>query len=409
VRTKCSDDFLWLPYVTCVYVRFTGDYGILQEQVHFLEGRLLNAEEESYYDLPNRSAVTASLYEHCTRAIEHGFRFGVNGLPLMGSGDWNDGMDKVGEHGKGESVWLGFFLCEILQQFAKLAGHQNDPVFSARCNTEFQRLAVAIEKNAWDGEWYRRAYFDNGAVLGSAGNDECRIDSITQSWAVLSGAAPPQRTTLAMQSAYDHLVRKDKLLIQLLDPPFDTGELNPGYIKGYVPGVRENGGQYTHAAIWLVMAFAAMKNRERAWELFSLINPVNHGNSADLVAVYKAEPYVIAADVYSQPPHTGRGGWTWYTGSAGWMYRLIVEQITGLNREGDRLIIDPCFPITWNNFGVRYRFKDTVYTIRYVNLPGNENKVSISVDGILQQQNWLQLTDDHTDHQVDVQISYITQ
>lgn len=409
VRTKCSDDFLWLPYVTCVYVRFTGDYGILQELVHFLEGRLLNAEEESYYDLPNRSAVTASLYDHCTRAIEHGLRFGVNGLPLMGSGDWNDGMDKVGEHGKGESVWLGFFLCEILQQFAKLAGHQNDTVFSARCNTEFQRLAAAIEKNAWDGEWYRRAYFDNGAVLGSAANDECRIDSITQSWAVLSGAAPPERTTIAMQSAYDHLVRKDKLLIQLLDPPFDTGELNPGYIKGYVPGVRENGGQYTHAAIWLVMAFATMKNRERAWELFSLINPVNHGNSADMVTMYKAEPYVIAADVYSQPPHTGRGGWTWYTGSAGWMYRLIVEHITGLNREGNRLVIDPCFPVSWNNFVVRYRFKDTVYTIRYTNLPGNENKVSISVDGILQQQNSLQLTDDHTDHQVDVRISFIYQ
>ena len=404
VRTRCSDDYLWLPLAACRYASSTGDRAVWQEPSRFLDGRPLNDEEESYYDLPVLSEETASLYEHCRRAILRGLRMGQHGLPLMGSGDWNDGMNLVGRQGKGESVWLGFFLYDVLLQFAAVADTQGDPAFAERCRREAEQLRTNIERDAWDGLWYRRAYFDDGTPLGTSAATECQIDSIAQSWAVLSGAGDPARSRTAMQSVDDHLVRRGRGLVQLLDPPFDKGNLNPGYIKGYVPGVRENGGQYTHAAIWATMAFAQLSDDRRAWDLFSLINPVNHAKSADAIATYKVEPYVVAADVYALPPHTGRGGWTWYTGSAGWMYRLIVESLLGIRLEGDTLRVVPCIPAVWAGFNVRYTYRNTTYQIAVVPAPGASGQAKMTVDGIVQQTDAIRLIDDRRQHSVEVQM-----
>ncbi|MDR3714632.1 MAG: glucoamylase family protein [Puia sp.] len=372
VRTRCSDDYLWLPFVASRYITHTGDTQVLDEIVGFLDGRPLNPEEESYYDLPGHSPQSASLYEHCVRAIRHGLRFGEHGLPLMGSGDWNDGMDKVGQHGKGESVWLGFFLYTVLKHFAGIATLQKDAAFNEECERQAAQLKENLNKNAWDGQWYRRAYFDDGTPLGASTNEECRIDSIAQSWSVLSGAGTPEYTTKGMESADKYLVRRDSGIIQLLDPPFDKSDLDPGYIKGYVPGVRENGGQYTHAAIWLTMAFAVRGDYRRAWELFNMINPIHHGNTPKAIATYKVEPYVMAADVYSIALHKGRGGWTWYTGSAGWTYQLITESLIGLHRYGDTLQFNPCIPPEWGPFVIHYRFKEALYHIRFIPHPEEE-------------------------------------
>jgi len=299
VRTHCSDDFLWLPLATCRYVRSTGDSGILDESIYFIKGRPVNPEEDSYYELPVQSEEKASLYDHCVRAIMKGLRFGKHGLPLIGSGDWNDGMNLVGLEGKGESVWLAFFMCEVLSQFSKLAKLRGDLNFSKKCESEVGNLRRNIEQHAWDGQWYLRAYFDDGTPLGSSESPECQIDSIAQSWSVLSGAGEDNHSRMAMEAVDKHLVRRNDSLVQLLDTPFDKASLNPGYIKGYVPGVRENGGQYTHAAIWAAMAFAALGDSPRAWELLEMINPVNHGNTVEGIEKYKVEPYVMAADVYA--------------------------------------------------------------------------------------------------------------
>ncbi|HEY1149901.1 MAG TPA: glucoamylase family protein [Pseudoduganella sp.] len=363
VRTHCSDDYLWLPLAAWRYVATTGDLSVMSETVHYLEGRPVKPEEDSYYDMPARSSQVGDLYEHCVRAIRNGLRFGAHGLPLIGSCDWNDGMDKVGEEGKGESVWLAWFLIEVLQRFAEVAERRNDAAFAAECREHAKTVAANIEQNAWDGEWYRRAYFDDGTPLGSKENEECQIDSISQSWGVLSGAADPQRVKGAMAQVDQRLVRRDFGLIQLLDPPFDKSPLNPGYIRGYVPGVRENGGQYTHAAIWTVMAFAKMGDVEKAWELMRMINPVQHGDGPE---VYKVEPYVVTADVYAVPPHIGRGGWSWYTGSSGWMYRLMIESLLGLTREPDRLLLAPRIPADWEGFTLSYRHGEATYRIRVV-------------------------------------------
>jgi cellobiose phosphorylase len=402
VRTLCSDDYVWLPYVTARYVAITGDKAILDEVVPFIEGRQLNALEESYYDMPFSSEKRASLYNHCKQSIQHAFRFGKHGLPLIGSGDWNDGMNMVGIHGKGESVWLAFFLYDVLMRFIPVANQSGDGEFAEVCKQSAGTLRKNIEKNAWDGNWYRRAYFDDGTPLGSSSNSECKIDSISQSWSILSEAGQPERTIKAMKSVETFLINKNNGLLQLLEPPFNSSEMDPGYIKGYVPGVRENGGQYTHAAIWMVMAFAKMGDRARAAELLSMINPINHGSSHEAMSVYKVEPYVMAADVYGVQPHTGRGGWTWYTGSAGWMYQLVVESFIGLKRQGNMLWFEPSFPESWNSLKVKYEYSGTTYEIEIIQNPSFTNGQAILVDGSEQDGTIVVLNEDGGTHSVTV-------
>ena len=405
VRTHCSDDYLWLPLATSRYVLSTGDTGVLDEPIHFIKGRPVNTEEDSYYDLPGRSTQAASLYDHCVRAITRGIdRTGEHGLPLIGSGDWNDGMNMVGKNGKGESVWLAFFIFDVLMRFSEIARLHDDQPFAEQCLQEAGELSRHIEQHGWDGEWYLRAFFDDGSPLGSASNAECRIDSIAQSWSVLSGSGDGARSRMAMDAVEKHLVRRDHALVQLLDPPFDKSNLDPGYIKGYVPGVRENGGQYTHGAIWAAMAFAALGDRRRAWELQTIINPVNHGRSTEEIETYKVEPYVVAADVYAVSPHIGRGGWTWYTGSAAWMYRLMVESLLGLRLEVDKLYFDPCLPPDWDMFKVHYRYRETTYHITVQQTPADGSEMSVTVDGVLRQDRTIPLIDDRQEHSVKVRI-----
>jgi cellobiose phosphorylase len=404
IRSRCSDDYLWLPFVTCLYVKEIGDSGVLNEVIGFLEGPLVRPEEESYYDMPGTSARSGTLYEHCVLSVKRGLRFGIHGLPLIGSGDWNDGMNLVGREGKGESVWLAFFLYDVLRSMAVLAAGLGDHVFSEFCAEESGKLAANIEKHAWDGQWYRRAYFDEGGPLGSSLNSECRIDSIPQSWAVISGAARRERAGMAMEQVDRQLVDRNHALVKLFTPPFDISLPNPGYIQGYVPGVRENGGQYTHAALWAAIAFAMLKDKKRAWELLDMINPVRHSDTADKCAVYKVEPFVMAADVYASAGLAGRGGWTWYTGSASWMYQFIVKYLLGIRLKVDRLYFEPCLAADWSSWKLHYRYRDTFYHITFVRTGPSDRITSIQADGVVQKEMEVRLIDDRAEHSVEVKI-----
>jgi cyclic beta-1,2-glucan synthetase len=382
IRTRYSDDLVWLPYVTADYIENTGDWSILDEEAPYLESEPLREGEDERYEIPRISEQTSTLYEHCLRSLEKALHFGERGIPLMGSGDWNDGMNTVGNKGRGESVWLGWFLHTTLQGFVPVCRQRGDEASADKYARIMKSMAEAIEANAWDGSWYRRAYFDDGTPLGSAQNSECSIDSLSQSWSAISGVGRPHRVEEAMNALDKYLIDRESGLIKLLTPPFDNSDLHPGYIKGYVPGVRENGGQYTHAAVWVILACARMGKGDSAWELFHLINPINHTRTSIEYSRYKLEPYVVAADVYAVPPHTGRGGWSWYTGAAGWMYRTGAEHILGIKKRGDRLVIDPCIPANWHEYSMIYRLEDTVYKIAVKNPEGVSKGVKfLTMDG----------------------------
>jgi cyclic beta-1,2-glucan synthetase len=404
VRTKFSDDLVWLPYVIDHYINVSCDRGVFDVEVPYLTMRQLNPDEHEIYELPKVTTEIGTIYDHCVRALRRACTTGVHGLPLIGSGDWNDGMNRVGIEGKGESVWLAWFLISTLRKFALHAEKRGDTAFRDEVLAKANAYAEAVERSAWDGEWYRRAYFDDGSPLGSRTSDECKIDSIAQSWSVISGAGQPDRTRVAMQSLNKYLVREDARLILLLTPPFDKTTHDPGYIQGYLPGVRENGAQYTHAALWAVLATAMQGDGDRAFELFQMLNPITHADSAKGVDTYKVEPYVVAADVYTAKGHLGRGGWTWYTGSASWMYRTALEAILGFHQRGEELFIEPCIPASWKEFSIEYRFRSSTYEIHVKNPDGLQRGTpELTVDG-KSVERAINLVDDGKHHRVTVSL-----
>ena len=404
VRTRISDDRLWLPYAVRQYLTVTEDWSVLDEMVPWIEGPALEDDEHESYFEPRASEDQSTLYEHCARALERSLEVGSHGLPLIGGGDWNDGMNGVGREGRGESVWLGWFLHVNLSEFAGIAEGRGEEQRAEDWRRRAESLAAALDREAWDGAWYKRAFFDDGTPIGSAEGDECQIDSIAQSWAVLSGAGDEERARRAMDSVASRLVRHDDRLLLLLSPPFDQTEPDPGYIQGYPPGIRENGGQYTHAAIWTVMAFAQLGEGDESFELFNLLNPIHQSSRRASAYRYKLEPYAVAADIYSAPDHVGRGGWSWYTGAAAWLYRAGLESILGFRKRGSALHIDPCIPREWDRFEIAYRHGDTLYGIEVENPNGVCRGVtSVSLDGApLSGEGLIPLSDDGLEHRVQV-------
>jgi cyclic beta-1,2-glucan synthetase len=364
------------------YVEATGDYSILNKEVSFLRGAPLGEGQMETYFIPDLNGASGSILEHCLRTFQVTAAVGEHGLPLIGCGDWNDGMNEVGRHGRGESVWLGWFQIEVIRRFAPILEAQGDHETAATLQQRAQRLKDAVESQAWDGQWYRRAFFDDGSPLGSKINSECKIDSLAQSWSIISGAGPEARTSIAMNSVFENLVDDEGKLIKLLTPPFNKSNPNPGYIQGYPPGVRENGGQYTHASAWVIIATAMMGRGSDALRLFELINPINHTNEAAGVARYQAEPYVMCGDVYSEGALRGRAGWSWYTGSSGWLYQAGLEYILGLKIFPNHFTVDPVIPSSWPEFTLTYRRNKRAFVVEVINEGGVERGVSsVTVNG----------------------------
>ena len=400
VRTRITDDLLWLPYCTAAYIKSTGDTSILKEQVPYIKGPRLEENQHEIMFTPEVSEKTDSVYEHCKKAIDR-TGFGEHGLPLMGGGDWNDGMNEVGIQGKGESVWLAWFLYTVLGDFIPLCYQEGDESYGREWEQKREDILKSIEMHAWDGEWYLRAFYDDGTKIGSKESDECKIDSISQSWSVISKGAKEERAKVAMQSAWRYLVREEDAISLLLAPPFNKTTKNPGYIKKYIPGIRENGGQYTHAAIWLAIASSMLQDYSMAYNLFTMLNPIYLTVNRKNVLRYEREPYVMTADISLSPPYTGRGGWSWYTGSAGWMYQGLLSSFLGIRKEGNELVIDPSTPASFGDFSVKYRYGGSLYEVSVESRSKGDLKTkSITLDGRLIHGNRALLIDDGGKHSI---------
>ena len=383
IRTRFSDDLVWLPFVLEQYIEATGDYEVLNEEIPYLDGNVLEKHEDERYDLYRESSIKENMYKHCKRAIKKAMNLGEHELPKIGIGDWNDGMSTVGDKGKGESIWLGFFLYKVLVDFIPISEKMNDDNMIQYCKEMSELLKKNLNKHGWDGRWFKRAYTDDGDILGSIENEECRIDSIAQSWSVISEAGDNDKKYIAIESLENHLVDKENGIIKLLDPPFENGRLKPGYIKAYLPGVRENGGQYTHAAIWAIIAEAMLGFGDKAVELYRMINPIEHSRTKETANRYKVEPYVLTADIYGNGNLVGRGGWTWYTGSSSWFFVAGIEYVLGLKINNNVLSFSPCIPKTWKEFTCRYKFGESIYNIKFLNPNGKNTGVTrIKMNGI---------------------------
>ena len=401
IRSRYKDDLLWLPYIVCEYIRTTGDRSILDEQVPYIEGRPLLENEDEAYEETKESELTENLYHHCIKAVDISLEYGNNGLPRMWGGDWNDGMNKV----RGESVWLGFFLYKILKDFSKVCEARNDFATSKKYTNELTKIRKALNENAWDGRWYRRAFFEDGTPLGSSQNEECKIDSICQSWSIISGAGYFKYIKDAMDSLDNYLVDRENMLIKLLTPAFNTSNQDPGYIRSYIPGVRENGGQYTHAAVWAIIANCLLGNGDRAAEYFRILNPIEHARTKEGCIKYKVEPYVVSADVYANPHLIGRGGWTWYTGSSAWLYFAGLKYILGFEKNGDKITINPCIPEKWDRFEIIYKYKNSTYQIKVKNTNHKSKWTNaLYFDNELMPFNEFKLLDDKKIHVVEVEM-----